>query len=326
MIDMSTKHATRIYVMIASAARVAVVFRRGPSKLVLLLRWDMAADTFEAGQWFKGRIYERRCDISPSGKYLVYFAGNQKPPYYRWTAISKPPYLTALTLWPGIDCTGGFFKSDSSLCLEHWWPANGLGLRSSVPKGFEIVPFDDFSGRGQYGFILKQRMKRDGWIHVQEGVAHTSEPTLEEMQKLGAQLKNLMTEPGPNLDTKKALKLLKTREQVSHMRTVFPPVDIWQRNTSRYCLEMRTLGLGETKGPQVVTEYRVSAGEGGVVLELGRADWADWDSNGDLLYAKAGAIYRLPEADIGKAEAIKLIDLSQEKFRPLEAPAEYQTW
>lgn len=207
MIDMSTKHATRIYVMIASAARVAVVFRRGPSKLVLLLRWDMAADTFEAGQWFKGRIYERRCDISPSGKYLVYFAGNQKPPYYRWTAISKPPYLTALTLWPGIDCTGGFFKSDSSLCLEHWWPANGLGLRSSVPKGFEIVPFDDFSGRGQYGFILKQRMKRDGWIHVQEGVAHTSEPTLEEMQKLGAQLKNLMTEPGPNLDTKKALKL-----------------------------------------------------------------------------------------------------------------------
>jgi hypothetical protein len=89
---------------------------------------------------------------------------------------------------------------------------------------------------------------------------------------------------------------------------------------------MRTLGFGETNGPEVVTEYRVLAGEGGVALDLGRADWADWDSNGDLLYAKAGAIYRLPGADVGKAEAIKLIDLSQEKFRPLEAPAEYQKW
>jgi hypothetical protein len=40
----------------------------------LLIKWHLKSDTFEIGQWFKGRIYERRCDLSPSGELLAYFA------------------------------------------------------------------------------------------------------------------------------------------------------------------------------------------------------------------------------------------------------------
>jgi len=45
--------STRLYVLIARRADVAVIFRRGPAKQVLLVRWDLSNDTFEAGQWFK---------------------------------------------------------------------------------------------------------------------------------------------------------------------------------------------------------------------------------------------------------------------------------
>lgn len=324
---MTTKPATRIYALIAPRARIAVVFRQGPSRQVLLLRWNMAVDSFESGQWFKGRIYERCCDLSPSGKYLVYFAGNQKPPYYSWTAVSKPPYLTALTLWPsGGSGGGGLFKSDSSLYLNHNLPTDGLALRSSVPKGFDLLPFAENIDRSQSHFILKQRMKRDGWIEVQKGIAHSGGPSFAEMMERTTAIKKLLAEEGPGFDSSKLPETFNTKTKTPAMWTVFEPVDIWQKSTSSYRLEMRTLGFGETNGPTVVTEYSVLALDGCVLIDLGRADWADWDSNGDLLYAKSGAIYRLPKAEIGKGEARMLIDLTQERFRPLEAPKQYRSW
>lgn len=48
-----------------------MVIRRGPSKSVATLLWDRKRNTFHMGQWLKGRIYERRCDLSPDGKYLI---------------------------------------------------------------------------------------------------------------------------------------------------------------------------------------------------------------------------------------------------------------
>src|SRR5262249_39683455 len=61
---------------------------------------------FYEGQWFNGRIYERRCDLSPSGKRLIYFAASYKAPYAIWTAVSRLPFLTAVTLWPKGDGWG----------------------------------------------------------------------------------------------------------------------------------------------------------------------------------------------------------------------------
>ena len=44
----------RLPVILARAAPIAVIFRRGPSKLVELIKWHTDTDTFERGQWFKG--------------------------------------------------------------------------------------------------------------------------------------------------------------------------------------------------------------------------------------------------------------------------------
>jgi hypothetical protein len=91
-----TSSAARIWVLLARKEPVGVIFRRGPSKQVMLIKWNTEKDSFHLGQWFKGRVYERRCDLSPSGDLLIYFAAKQKPPLYSWTGISKPPYFSAL--------------------------------------------------------------------------------------------------------------------------------------------------------------------------------------------------------------------------------------
>ena len=108
----------QLYVILARAASTAVVFRRGPTKQVRLIQWDRHDDSFTRGQWFKGRSYERRGDLSPNGRRLVYFASNGKD---TWTAISNPPVLTALALWPsdGTYGGGGLFTSNDDVLINH---------------------------------------------------------------------------------------------------------------------------------------------------------------------------------------------------------------
>jgi len=56
-----TDRACRLFGLVARDARTAVVFRRGPSKQVRMLRWDLATDAVTPGQWLSGRIYAERC-------------------------------------------------------------------------------------------------------------------------------------------------------------------------------------------------------------------------------------------------------------------------
>src|SRR5215471_13433178 len=104
----------RLFVILAREAHKAIIFRRGPSNWVRLIVWNTDNDTFEYGQWFKGRVYEEKCDLSPNGTKLIYFAAKHykrfdlKAEYKNyWTAISKPPYFTALAMWPEITTYGG---------------------------------------------------------------------------------------------------------------------------------------------------------------------------------------------------------------------------
>ncbi|MBP6985805.1 MAG: hypothetical protein KBB83_04345 [Alphaproteobacteria bacterium] len=83
-----------------------------------MIKWDLAKDLFDYGQWIYGHIFPKHCDISPDGKYFIYAI--YKPVniegigYEGLTAISKPPYFTALGMWPfNSTCfVGGFFESE----------------------------------------------------------------------------------------------------------------------------------------------------------------------------------------------------------------------
>ena len=142
----------RVHVAFASEASKAVILCRGPSKWVHVLLWDTDSDSITPGAWFAGRIYEQGCSVSPDGTLFAYFAtkygGNKtRGVDYAWTAVSKPPWLTALALWPHDDTWGGnaSFVDNKTLIIDcpHW---DTLRCDDILPNGFTVLP--RWIGRG----------------------------------------------------------------------------------------------------------------------------------------------------------------------------------
>lgn len=287
----------RLYALLARYAPVGVVFRRGPSKRVLLVLWRTDTDEFLEGQWLKGRIYERRCDLSPTGERLVYFAANFCKPYYSWTAVSRPPYLTALALWPKGDCWGGggLFRKENEVLLNHRPGETELAKGFSLPRGVKVSPLGGRPGWGEDSPIMDMRLERDGWRRTQEGV-HT------------------------------------VQELTSPVWITFEPPEVWARKSPvapRYELRAETHGFHERQGPQYVVEYAVYDLETKVEMRLGRTDWAEWCRSGDLLYAKDGRLFRLCLAggELRQTEKARLlIDLSDRAFVGRESPESARVW
>lgn len=162
-----SKFPARLHVLLAREAKVGLIVRRGPSKSVCTVLWDRKRDKFRLGQWMRGRIYERRSDLSPDGKHFLYFAMNgrwKSEAKGAWTAISRVPHLKAVDLFAKGDCWhgGGLFLSS-----REFWLNNGLGhteLKSSSrlvqnPKGQPERYFG-----GECLTIYYNRLQRDGWV------------------------------------------------------------------------------------------------------------------------------------------------------------------
>src|SRR5574341_2274100 len=107
---MSKPFPPRLHAVLASQAPVGVVFRRGPANAVCSVLWDRKKDKFQVGQWLRGRIYERRADISPDGRHMIYFANKGGG---AWTAVSRVPWLKAISYYEKNNCWlgGGLFTS-----------------------------------------------------------------------------------------------------------------------------------------------------------------------------------------------------------------------
>lgn len=159
----------RLFIIFARKSPTAVIFRRGPSKWVQVIKWNTKTDVLEPGEWFNGRIYERRSDLSPDGSLLIYFAqkisarSKRDTEYtYAWTAISKPPFLTALALWPKGDCWhgGGLFKNNSVVLLNHK-PEVAKPHKEHKPHRLLVIP--NKQAHGEDDPIFSQRLERDGW-------------------------------------------------------------------------------------------------------------------------------------------------------------------
>jgi hypothetical protein len=73
-----------------------------------------------------------------------------------------------------------------------------------------------------------------------------------------------------------------------------------------------------------VTEAAVVNGDR--ELKLGETDWADWEANGDLLYAQDGRLFRRRIGRTRFEEPKCLLDANAFKFRPLEPSAEARRW
>jgi hypothetical protein len=162
---LSDRFPARLHALLASAAPVGLVLRRGPTNAVCSMRWDLRQDKFELGQWVRARIYERRCDISPDGRHLIYFARNGRwhsETKGSWTAISRVPWLKALVLYGKGDCWqgGGLFTSNSSYWLN--------GCHFLMTGSRELLPDKKFRPPAHYGAecpgVYYVRLQRCGWV------------------------------------------------------------------------------------------------------------------------------------------------------------------
>ena len=111
--------APRIFCVAATEAPVVAVFRRGPSHWAHIGRWDLDAGRYEPGAWLRGRVFPRRSDLSPDGKYLCYFAHQPDATWEHgdaYVAVSRLPWLRALHAFPttGTWTRGYRFTTDGT--------------------------------------------------------------------------------------------------------------------------------------------------------------------------------------------------------------------
>ncbi len=282
----------RLYVILARAAPVAVVFRRGPSRWVQILKWYTDSDSFEEGQWFHGRIYERRGDLSPDGTKLIYFAQKINPRTihsdysYAWTAVSHLPFLTALALWPKGDCWsgGGLFKSAHHILLNHPPSQATAHPDHRPPKSLKVSVGALLQGEDDP--ICSVRMNRDGWKLVQSG---------RYPWKRGQ----------PRTEQK----------------------EVWERTApdgrATLIQSLDALDFQATGGPYLIS-FKVRPHRGAEIPVVG-ARWADWDQAGRLVFAREGCLL---SGDVlaGGLRERRLIDLNSNEQRRIRAPEWATRW
>lgn len=99
-------HRQRLYVLPATKAPTALVLFR-KSSWWLLARWDLDTPKLTEGASFKGKLYPRRCDLSPDGRLFSTFALKGRGGEFvgqsglkTYHAVSRAPWLFALAAWP----------------------------------------------------------------------------------------------------------------------------------------------------------------------------------------------------------------------------------
>ena len=125
-----TPPTPKTHVILASEAPAAVVLYRRSHLTTYCLTLDYRRsgkgfrDRLTAGSRFYGRLFPHRCDLSPDGELMVYFAmrgrrtnGSADPS--TWTAVCTPPWLKAHLFYPNGSTWGGggMFLRDKTLVV-----------------------------------------------------------------------------------------------------------------------------------------------------------------------------------------------------------------
>lgn len=284
---MPTPVPCRLHFLFARAAPTAVVLRRGPTRWVQAILWDVATDRFDPGQWFHGRIYERRCDLSPDGKLMVYFAAKHGRDQYEseytetWTAVSKPPWFTALALWPNGDTWtgGGTFADDRTLLLNQ----GNLPHPRHDPKGRLNIQVR--CGRGKEA----NPQLAGGWIP---------------------------DDGGPS-------DVRPKRDPAEAWLRPHPYNRPWHAVRRRHKLPPNRRGSDN----QIYDEtFALRSADGRVETPLPDVEWADWDQRGRLILARAGTLVALNIEPAGTPTENVLADFNSAVPTPLVAPEWATRW
>ncbi len=300
----------RLSIILARQAPIGVIFRRGPSKWTQIIKWNTNADTFEAGAWFHGQIYPERSDLSPDGTKLIYFAADYSAGSINhdfpnpWTAISKIPWLTALSVWPNGNTYygGGRFETDTQLWInQNFWYQGEVTVSSTLPQDFEV---DCEHPTQDHKWHELSRWESSGWNAVQ-AYPWGSIPLLRRQPDNTVSVEP--TDPSCPLHTPAYIRTVheKTNANGSCSLIMTSIYAHYQENT-------RTFQIRDNHQKTAVTIESV--------------DWADWDKRERLVCAKAGKIFTLDSLYSGELRFIEVADFNAAKPRRTKAPDWARKW
>jgi hypothetical protein len=162
------------------------VLRRGPSAWCGIGRWDVDTGTYEPGAWLRGTLYPQRCDLSPDGRWLCYFALQASATWelgWTYVAVSRLPWLHALAAWgtAGTWTRGAHFVADPSARLSP--PEHGSIPYERLRAGLAVTP------PGSYAVE-----RRRGWVEAPGSPARDHGDLWDERRAESLR----MTKPQPN--------------------------------------------------------------------------------------------------------------------------------
>jgi hypothetical protein len=299
--------SARVEAIVARSAALAVIFRRGPSRWVRMLRWNLRNDRIEPGQWINARVNVERSDLSPDGELVACFVASYRRMPGTWTAISRPPHFSALAVWPKGDTWGGggLFASDQHFLLDHDKRVRRgvdefeLMSEFALPRRFRVRPFDGNSPVLACD-IEQARMVLSGWRFAQRAV--WGRATSDTETGLPFELPEIMTRPLG--DPKR------------------PRFEL-HRFVDGY-------GLPKWQAPRRMIRAEIHDLKAGTHRDLGAVEWIDADHKGDVLWSKGGKLFRLA-GPTGRgmtvdAEPKRVADLNEMTFEAVEAPKRALRW
>ena len=252
---------------------------------VQLIRWRTNTDSSNPASGSAAKIDAARCDLSPSGERLIYFAVSYKQRSLdrgytgTWTAISRPPYFTALALWPLGDTWwgGGLFVDDTIVRLNHPEHQTQCHPDHLPPTSLRILVepmvFWDCT-------VLSERMDRDGWT------LHSQAKRVYRGQTIAGEYPQRLEKPDPK--ARRSLFLLDLSDGILNSRPF------------HYTVVYRKTGAD--------------------ILSF-EAEWADWDQQGQLAYASQGKLWRATFAPRGRTIEMRAIaDFNASRPDPQPSP------
>lgn len=273
------KPPPRLALVRSARAPVAVIFRRGPSKDVEIVRWNFTDDHFERGDWFHGRLHDRRSHLSADGALLVYCASRFRKPtaddpraLVAWTAVSRVPGLAPIASWPQGDAIGGggFFIGDRTLWLDV--PAAGDGAGSPpFGAGLTIEPPPELGDEEEP--VYRRRLALDGWVLRQA----------REINSLG---------PARGFRTRTPEVRAKAHPDAASGLVII--------------LERRIDGTRHRE------HFRIDGALSEVRLPPGPLDWLDWDTRGRAIALSGGRVWGAEVVEGGVGRFSELVDLRRD--------------
>lgn len=302
------KHFPRIDGLTAIEANKVILFRRGPSNYTQMLVWDFNTDKVTPGQWINSRVFTRRSDVSPDGKYVALFIRGHdnfisksptriqpEPHEDTYVSISRPPYYTSIGLWFSSGSWGGAgIWKDNQTFHAHPDP---YSFRSARQPPHEIKVIRKAYIRDPDFNIFRRKLFARGWHPV---ASHQLQPEPKVVCEitLATRIKAFLKLIDPVLSIKEFIGSANTFSKffvggqiIFHFR--------WEHETAQ-----------------------VLDNQGVLKLELRRKEhhplWIDIDNSGRLVYADKGCLYAWRDFPNGKPQLIA--DLNPNKFENISPP------